>query len=84
MDTTKVRVIQQSLKYRLFSKKHGRKKTVDPKIGDIVALPNEVLKKELNSKNVRLLRKDEKMALKAKAEARKAKKKKAKKKKKEK
>ena len=77
---TKVRVIQQGLRYRLFSKRLERLVNVMPKIGDLISLPDGVLEIEIRTGNVRKLNKEEKMAIKAKAEARKNKKKKNKKK----
>jgi len=70
---TKVRVIQQGLKYRLFNKRLKKMLPVLPEIGDIISIPDEVVDKEINTGNVRKLNPDEKKALKAKAEANKRK-----------
>jgi|GEM_PF-4582839 len=63
---TLVKVIQNSLKYRLFNQKKGAKISVTPKIGDFISLPDEVLDKEINSGNVRKLLKEEEDEIRAK------------------
>jgi len=75
---TKVRVIQQGLKYRLFNKRLGKLVDILPKIGDIISLQDGVLELEIGTGNVRRLNKEEKAAIKAKALAKKNKKKKKK------
>ena len=65
---TLVKVVQQSLKYRLFSKKKGAKVPVSPKIGDVISLPDEVLEKEIGSGNVRKLLKEEEDEIRSKKE----------------
>ena len=75
---TKVRVIQQGLKYRLFNKRLGKLVDVLPKIGDLISLQDGVLELEIGTGNVRKLNREEKLALKAKAQAKKNKKKKKK------